>query len=180
MTSKKKSNAWARLKLLLILSVAALIMYIFIRPIMKRQLGQQIQNEENTTIVSTNEEYLQELIQEAPNDYFIELEENDSLEDGETPGILIERADFIALFVDTDEIDDTTKNQLSSGLFNKLIEDFPNKKQVLIFVSLNRNAEKYMVKIKANSDTPMRIIEGVKDIFKDLYHDNVDYEYEMS
>ena len=175
MMSTKNSNLWARLKFLWLLPVVALMMYAFARPIMKRQVEQAIRNED-MPLASSNPIYEQQFLENERNEYFIELEESESLVEGEQSGFLINKPDFVALFVEADEMDAATISQLSVGLMRKLGDDYPTKKPVLIFMSQNKDTELYTVKIKASSDTPMGIIDDVKQIFGDIYVDKVEYE----
>ena len=175
MMSTKNSNPWARLKFLWLLPAVALMMYAFARPIINRPVEQMNRNKD-TPLVSSNPIYEQQFLEDERSEYFIELDESESSIEGEQSGFLINKPDFVALFVEADEMDATTISQLSVGLMRKLVDDYPNKKPVLIFMSQNKDTELYTVKIKASSDTPMGIIDDVKQIFGDIYVDKVEYE----
>jgi len=148
MMSTKNSNPWARLKFLWFLPVAALMIYVFARPILKGQ-GKQAIRYEDTMLAASNPIDEQKSLENEQNEYFIELEESESTVEGEQSGFLINKPDFVALFIEADEIDDATISQLSVGLMRKLVDDYPNKKPVLIFMSQNKDTALYTVKIKA-------------------------------
>lgn len=60
MMLKEKSNSWARLKLLLLIPVAACSMLAFARPDVNRELTNLVQSE-GTTISSADQPYTREL-----------------------------------------------------------------------------------------------------------------------
>jgi len=176
MMTKKKSNSWAQLKLLLLLPIAALSVYACARPNDATRQSEQMIRNEDTTLASINPIDEQKFLEDKRNEFFIELEESESPLEGEQSGFLINKPDFVSLFIEADEMDDTMISQLSVGLMRKLVDDYPNKKPVLIFMSKNKDTELYTVKIKAQPDTPMGIIDDVKEIFSEIYLANVEYE----
>ena len=141
MMTKKKSNSWARMKLLLLLPVAALSVYAFARPYVTRQIEQMIQSEE-TTIPSNNQTYTPEFFEVELNKYISELGGNPALSADEKYSFLTEKTNIINLFVNArDQIllagEYSTIDRLASDLTKKLVAEYSNKKPALIYMLID-------------------------------------------
>ena len=144
MMSKKKSNSWARMKLLLLLPVAALSVYAFARPETTRQIEQVIRSE-STTFPPTNQNYSFEFFETELNKFIIEQGGSASLSPEEKEKFIIEKTNFFSLAVNStnkiafdEEI--CTIEQLPSALIKKLATDYPNKKPISIFLQNDRGS----------------------------------------
>ena len=142
MMSKKKSTGWARLKLLLLLPVAALSVYAFARPDGTRQMEQVIRSE-STTITPTNQNYSFEFFEAELNNFIREQGGSPSLSSEEKSNFLTEKTKIFSLFVNSkDEILFNNVicpiEQLSSELTKKLVADYPTGKPVLIYMMADR------------------------------------------
>ena len=144
MMSKKKSNRWARLKLLLLLPVAALFVYACAQPEMNRQLEQAIRSED-TPISSSNQHFTPEFFEAELNKYISELGGSTSLTTAEKFNFLAEKTNVVNLFVNANDHilfggEYSTIEQLSFDLTQKLVTDYSNKKPVLINMLLDRGS----------------------------------------
>jgi len=141
MMTKKKSNSWARLKLLLLLPVVAFIVYAFARPDVTRQLKQMIRSEDTTNPIYTPEFFEVEL-----NKFISEQGGSTSLSLADKYHFLAEKTNFVNLFVNAvdqillDNCDYSTLERLPSDLTQKLVAEYSNKKPALIYLLIDQGA----------------------------------------
>ena len=140
--TKKKSNSWARMKLLLLLPVAALSVYACARPDVTRQLEQMIRSE-NTTPSSNNPTYTSEFFEAELNKFISELGGSPSLSADEKYNFLAGKTNVVNLFVNArDHIllagDYCTLDRLASDLTKQLVAEYSNKKPALIYMFIDR------------------------------------------
>jgi hypothetical protein len=147
MMSKKKSNSWARMKLLALLPVAALSVYAFARPEATQQIEQVIRSE-STTIPPNNQNFTLEFFEAELNRFIREQGGNADLSSDEKRIFLTMRTNVVMLLVNTkDEVtlgvsSVNTKDEkneilfrgslcpierLSAELTKKLVDDYPDK-----------------------------------------------------
>ena len=137
MMSKKKSTGWARMKLLLLLPVVALIVYAFARPNGTRQLEQVIRSE-STTITPTNQNYTLEFFETELNKFIKEQKGDVLISQEEMSNFLNGKTNITSLFVNyKNEIlfdgNICPIEDLSSELTKKIISK-PNEKPILIYM----------------------------------------------
>ena len=141
MMSKKKSTGWARMKLLLLLPLAALSVYAFARPNGTRQLEQVIRSE-STTITPTNQNYTLEFFEAELNKFIKEQKGEMLISKEEMSNFLIVKTNIMPLCVNSkDEIlfggKLCTIEDLSSELSKKIISK-QNEKPILIYMLIDR------------------------------------------
>jgi len=142
MMTKKKSNSWARLKLLLLLPVAALSVYAFARPYVTRQIEQTVRSD-YMTISSKKQTYTPEFFEAELNKYVSELGGNPALPTDEKYNFLAEKTNVVNLFVNAkDQIlfagSYCTIEHLPSDLAKKLVAEYSNKKPALIYMLIDQ------------------------------------------
>ena len=160
MMTKKKSNSWARLKLLWLLPLAALSMYAFACTEATRQSEPETRSED-TTISSDYKKYSTEFFKNELNKFINEQGGSESLSTTEKIALLDKKTNFVKLFVNAnDEIilnsESLTTEQLSPELTARLVADYPNKKSVLISLQVDK---------QASAEISNKIIQIVGSIF---------------
>ena len=142
MMTKKKSNSWAQLKLLLLLPIAALCVYACARPESTRQVEQMLRNGD-TTILSNNQTYTPDFFEAELNKYISELGGNPTLPTDEKYNFLLEKTNVVNLIVNAkDQIlfagSYCTTEHLPSDLAKKLVAEYSNKKPALIYMLIEQ------------------------------------------
>ena len=160
MMTKKKSNSWARLKLLWLLPVAALSMYAFAHPDGTHQL-EQITRSDSIPITPTNQNYTLEFFEAELNKYISEQGGNTSLSSEEKINFLVEKANFVGLLVNFNDMIMFNNvlcpiEQLAAELSKKLTAVYPNKKPVLI---------NFTVDLGTSAEVKNKIMQIVGDVF---------------
>jgi hypothetical protein len=149
MMSKKKSNRWARMKLLLLLLVAALFVYACARPEANRQSGQipiiQSTTSDSESATETYPVYLS-VIDDATGKELCSFKfENKNV---------VDRSSFTIDYADES--------------INKLKEWFISQKK--------ENFQYYTMNISADPETPMGVITDLKEIIRDAYLLNLSHD----
>ena len=142
MMSKKKSNSWARLKLLWLLPVAALSVYAFACTNASKQ-SEPVIRSEDTAILPNNQMYSSEFFKTELNKFISEQGVNESLSDAEKFYFLSEKTNLVNLFVNAKDAI-LLRNvycpveRLSSDLTAALVADNPNRRPILINMEVDR------------------------------------------
>jgi len=161
MMSKKKSNSWARMKLLLLLPLAALSVYAFVRPEVTRQLEQIIRSEEQATS-SSNQKFSPEFFEAELNKYISELGGSANLTVAEKFKFLYDKTNTVTLSINSKDDflfgritisgeryymrgENLAFELLSDSLKNALITEYPNNKPVLITMVYDRGSSSRVV-----------------------------------
>ncbi len=132
----KKSNKWARWKLVLLIPVAASTLYAFARPDVNRQFEQLIPSE-STTIPQDNKQIPPEMTNNEMNTKI------QSLPDSERMKWLQANSNPVTLFVNAKadilcNNDYTSRQQLLAKLSESLCADYKNTKPVIIYCLYDR------------------------------------------
>jgi len=160
MMSKKKSNSWARLKLLLLLPLAALSVYACARPEGTQHIEQVI-SREDTSISSNSQDFTLEFFESELNRYISELGGRVDMSLDDKRKFLTEKTNMVNLFVNMkDQIlfnsEYCTIEQLPSDLAKILVANYPNKKPVLI---------NYQFDLGTSTEAKNKILNIVGQIF---------------